>query len=58
MKKTHEAPLVWPPTLRRPLTGRPIVYLDLNHWISLAKAAAGHADGDAFKDILTHSCPN
>lgn len=52
MKNAHEPPLVWPPTLKQPLTGRPIVYLDLNHWISLAKAAVGHAQGDAFKDCL------
>lgn len=52
MKSTHEPPLVWPPTLKWPLAGRPVVYLDLNHWISLAKAAVGHAQGEAFKDVL------
>jgi hypothetical protein len=40
------------PTLKRPLTGRPVVYLDLNHWISLAKAAVGHEQGESFKDAL------
>jgi hypothetical protein len=34
------------------LTGRPVVYLDFNHWISLAKAAVDHAQGDAFKECL------
>lgn len=47
-----EPPLVWPSTLRRSAEGVPIVYLDLNHWISLAKAAVGHAQGDAFKECL------
>jgi hypothetical protein len=46
------AALIWPPTLKRPSTGRPVVYLDFNHWISLAKAAAGHTQGDTFKDVL------
>jgi hypothetical protein len=45
-------PLAWPATLRRPAESRPIVYLDLNHWISLAKATVGHAHGDAFKECL------
>ena len=44
--------MVWPPSLKRPLTGRPVVYLDLNHWISLAKAAVGHEQGESFKDVL------
>jgi hypothetical protein len=47
-----DPPLAWPTTLRRPAEGRPIVYLDLNHWISLAKATVGHAQGDAFKECL------
>ena len=52
MKNPHEPALVWPPSLKRPLTGRPVVYLDVNHWISLAKAAVGHEQGDSFKDAL------
>ena len=52
MKSADEPPLVWPAALRRPLTGRPVVYLDLNHWISLAKAAVGHPQGESFKDAL------
>lgn len=47
-----EPPLVWPSTLRRPAEGAPIVYLDLNHWVSLAKAAVGHPQGDAFKECF------
>ncbi len=52
MKEVKAPVLVWPPALKRPVDGRPIVYLDLNHWISLAKAAVGHAHGEAFAEIL------
>lgn len=43
---------VWPKTLR--LSQRPpkLVYLDLNHWIALAKALAEHPDGAAHAEIL------
>lgn len=34
----------WPP-FTKPDPPVPIAYLDLNHWISLAKAAVGHPDG-------------
>jgi hypothetical protein len=30
----------------------PVVYLDLNHWIMLAKAAVGHPDGKGSKQAL------
>ncbi|MEV7061164.1 hypothetical protein AB0N95_37710 [Streptomyces microflavus] len=43
----------WPGHLVRPRTGQRLVYLDLNHWISLAKAATGHRDGDAYQPALT-----
>lgn len=52
MKEAKAPVLVWPPALKRPAEGRPVVYLDLNHWISLAKAAVGHAHGKAFGEIL------
>jgi hypothetical protein len=35
---------VWPETLVRPPSVR-LIYLDLNHWVALAKAAVGHPDG-------------
>src|SRR5438067_1141856 len=38
-------PLVWSSALTLPTDGRPLVYLDLNHWISLAKVAVGHRQG-------------
>ena len=41
----------WPRTLRRPRDRR-IVYLDLNHWIALAKAYSGHRNGRAQRDLL------
>jgi hypothetical protein len=30
----------------------PLVYLDLNHWIGLAKAESGHPDGRRFQPAL------
>lgn len=43
---------LWPGTLR--LSARPpkLIYLDLNHWVALAKAHAGHPDGRAFEGPL------
>lgn len=43
----------WPQTLRLPSRPPKLVYLDLNQWIALAKAMAGHRDGEAYKDVLT-----
>ena len=42
---------LWPSTLRVP-QGPRIVYLDLNHWISLAKALAGHPEGHKGRNTL------
>jgi hypothetical protein len=42
---------VWPPTISR-VEGRRTVYLDLNHWIGLAKAATGHRDGERYRIAL------
>lgn len=39
---------LWPVTLRVPTPPPKLVYLDLNHWISLAKAHAGHPTGGRF----------
>jgi hypothetical protein len=36
---------VWPTKLSRQSAPPKMVYLDLNHWIALAKAYAGHPDG-------------
>jgi len=43
---------VWPQTLRRPKLPPKLVYLDLNHWISLAKALARHRDGQRHEESL------
>ena len=45
------APYSWPATLQVP-QGPRVVYLDLNHWITLAKALTGHPDGGRHRDIL------
>jgi hypothetical protein len=48
------APLayVWPRTLRKPRRPPKLVYLDLLHWVSLAKANSGHRDGGQFAEAL------
>lgn len=43
---------VRPATLRLPARPPKLVYLDLNHWIALAKANTGHPGGEQFKDVL------
>jgi hypothetical protein len=45
-------PLIWPSALARSAPPPQLVYLDLNHWIALAKAAAGHPDGRAHVGAL------
>jgi hypothetical protein len=42
----------WPAGLERPEPGPLLVYLDLNHWIGLAKAAKGHREGFRYADAL------
>ena len=55
MNLAHEskrnASYSWPATLRVP-HGPRLVYLDLNHWIDLAKAMSGHRDGRRHREIL------
>jgi hypothetical protein len=43
---------VWPRTLRQPSRPPKLVYLDLNHWITLAKASTGRPDGTAHRLAL------
>jgi hypothetical protein len=56
MKLSHvdqlEGAYVWPHTLRRPYPAPKLVYLDLNHWIALAKALTGHRAGQPHEDVL------
>lgn len=47
-----DVPYVWPRTLVVPARPPKIVYLDLNQWIALAKALAGHRDGESHKEVL------
>jgi hypothetical protein len=41
-----------PSTLRLPARPPKLVYLDLNHWVTLAKANTGHRGGDSAKNVL------
>ena len=43
---------IWPRTLRRPVSPPKLVYLDLNHWIALAKILAGHNVGTSDRALL------
>jgi len=45
-------PYLWPSTLRVPPRPPKLVYLDLLHWIGLAKALAGHPDGANASQVL------
>jgi hypothetical protein len=42
----------WPATLRLPSRPPKLVYLDLNHWVALAKANSRHRDGGQFREVL------
>jgi hypothetical protein len=46
-----DVPYAWP-SLLRPEGRARIAYLDLNHWINLAKASAGHPDGRRHRNSL------
>lgn len=48
-------PYRWPTTLRLPERPPVIVYLDTNHWISLAKVPSGHPDGARFDNVYKWS---
>lgn len=47
-----ETDYVWPNALVAPARDVRLVYLDLNHWINLAKAAVGHRDGARHQGTL------
>lgn len=44
--------LAWPANLQLPPDTVTVVYLDLNHWISLAQASVGHPKGGSFLETL------
>lgn len=51
--KRGDTAYTWPEeTLYVPPRPPQIIYLDLNHWITLAKAAAEHPDGEDFQWVL------
>lgn len=50
-----EVPYAWPTSLLLGIGSRRSIYLDLNHWIGLAKAAVGHRDGARYAALL-HAC--
>jgi len=52
-----DGPHEWPRTLRLPQRPPMLVYLDLNHWISLAKAWTGHPSGRDSEELLA-TCLN
>jgi hypothetical protein len=47
------AAYVWPSMLLYRVPHSRLVYLDLNHWIGLAKAAGGHPGGAAYHELLS-----
>ena len=47
-----EVPYLWPSTLRASPRPPKLVYLDLLHWIRLAKAMTGRSDGKSAKEVL------
>lgn len=51
-RNRSDVPYLWPPSLLWALPRRRSVYLDLNHWIGLAKAATGHSDGARYVALL------
>ncbi len=51
-RQTKSGPYAWPQTLQLPSRPPKLVYLDLNQWIALSKAMAGHRDGEIHKDVL------
>jgi hypothetical protein len=50
--KEAAANYVWPTTLLLPPRRVKLVYLDLNHWVALAKAFTAHRDGGQYKETL------
>ena len=51
-----DVPYLWPRTLKVPRRPPRLIYLDLNHWITLAKAESGHPEGKDYREILRWCC--
>jgi hypothetical protein len=52
MMASTDTEVRWPHGLGRSGTDATVVYLDLLHWVGLAKAATGHRDGARYVDVL------
>lgn len=44
--------VVWPPRLKRPSQPPALVYLDLNHYINMAKVGLGKVAPDGYLELL------
>ena len=51
-KREAQRGTLWPNTLHHPTRPPRLIYLDLNHWIGLAKALSGHRDGTKHRPVL------
>ena len=51
-RERSDVPYIWPATLVTPVRPPAVVYLDLNHWIELSKALAGHPTGSEYRSTL------
>jgi hypothetical protein len=50
--RRRDVDYVWSPLLGRAPVGPTVLYLDLNHWIGLAKAATRHREAGRYVDLL------
>jgi hypothetical protein len=55
-RRRIDIPYLFPRTLVLPERPPLLVYLDLNHWVSLAKVVAGHPDGPRYGEVFDHLC--
>lgn len=50
--RRSNTPHIWPTQIELPDPAVSVAYLDLNHWVGLAKAFVGHSDGRRFEATL------
>ena len=56
--EVHAVPeIVWPPRVVRPARPPALVYIDLNHYINLARTAAGLETPEGYEDLLRAVLP-
>ena len=51
-KPESQSGILWPSTLHQPTRPPKLIYLDLKHWIELAKVLSGHQDGTKLRPVL------